>query len=270
MTDYTIAVVQDAVRVLDAFNQQRDGRTLTEIVNETGLGKNKVFRLLSTLEGCRMVYRDENGKFHLGFHLAELAQNVQVHHLLLDVSRPIMGELLQKTRESIFLGVPSEHNALCIAALESTRSVRLYARVGIQAPLYIGGAPKVLLAFLDPAERERHLRHFAANDIKEVIDWIALRDKLAEIRRLGYAITVDELDPGAHSVSAPIFDFTGAIVAGLSIAGPSIRFPADKVDAYIQLIKEATSRISASLGYNAQTAIQRDLQTQSVSNQYLS
>ena len=120
MTDYTIAVVRDAVNLLDAFRHEPKGLTLTEAVNKTALGKNKVFRILHTLESCRMVYRDDNQRFHLGFHISELAQNVHEYHLLLAISEPIMESLLMETRESIFLGVPAGHNARCIAALEST------------------------------------------------------------------------------------------------------------------------------------------------------
>lgn len=250
MTDYTIAVVQDAVNILDAFCNEQKGLTLTQAVAKSGLGKNKVFRILHTLERSGMVYRDGNHKFHLGFRVAEMADNVHQHHLLRDISEPIMAELLQKTQETIFLGVPSGHYALCIAALESTRSVRLYARVGIQTPLYIGGVPKVLLANMKASARDSHLRHFEQSVREDEIDWDDLRHKLERIRLQGYGITIDELDLGAHSVSAPIFDSSGGVIAGMSIAGPSIRFDADQMKQYIHLVTEATFRISTRLGYN--------------------
>ena len=81
-------------------------------------------------------------------------------------------------------------------------------------------------------------------------DWDELRDTLAQIRRQGYGITVDDHDIGAHSVSAPIFDANGHVIAGMSIAGPTDRFGAENISRYIQLVTEATLRISALLGYN--------------------
>ena len=250
MTDYTIAVVQDAVNVLDSFNQAQKGLTLTEIVDKTGLGKNKVFRILYTLEQTRMVYRDENHKFHLGFRVSELAQNVRPHSLLLDISNPVMEQLLDETQESIILGVASGHHALCIATQESPRSMRLYARVGIQSPLYMGGVPKVLLANMSRLQREKHLRYFEANVDDASLHWGEMRRKLAKIRQQGYSITVDELDIGAHSITAPVFDSSGQVIAGMSIAGPSIRFTADKIKRYIDLVTAAALRISIALGYN--------------------
>ena len=82
------------------------------------------------------------------------------------------------------------------------------------------------------------------------IDWDELRSTLSRIRDQGYGITTDDHDVGAHSVSAPIFDASGNVVAGMSIAGPSIRFDKARIDRYIGLVTEATSRISDSLGYN--------------------
>lgn len=265
MTDYTIAVVRDAVNVLDAFCNERKGLTLTEAVAKTGLGKNKVFRILHTLEGSRMVYRDGNQRFHLGFRVAEMADSVRQHHLLRDISEPIMAELLRKTQESVFLGVPAGHDVLCIAALESTRSIRLFARVGILSPLYIGGAPKVLLANMAEAERERHLSHFAETVRDESVDWDELRRTLAEIRRQGYGITVGDHDIGAHSVSAPIFDATGQVIAGMSIAGPTDRFGAENISRYVQLVTEATLRISALLGYNPRYSVEDAIMNENVS-----
>ncbi len=252
MTDYTIAVVQDALHLLDSFCQEQKGLTLTEIVEKTGLGKNKVFRILYTLEQSRMVYRDGNHKFHLGFRLAELAHNVHQHDLLLDVSETVMDDLLEATQESIFLGVASGHNALCIAARESTRSMRLYARVGILSPLYMGGVPKVLLAYMNLKQREKHLKHFEKTVTAEDIDWGEFREKLATIRQQGHAITKDELDLGAHSVTAPVFDSSGRTIAGMSIAGPSVRFDENTIAGYVHLVREATLYVSAKLGYNPQ------------------
>ena len=122
-----------------------------------------------------------------------MADNVHQHHLLRDISEPIMAELLRKTQESVFLGVPAGHNTLCIAALESTRSMRLYARVGILSPLYVGGAPKVLLANMTESKRERHLDYFEDTVSDQSVDWEELRRKLARIRHQGYGITIDGL-----------------------------------------------------------------------------
>jgi IclR family KDG regulon transcriptional repressor len=251
LTDYTIAVVKDTLIVLDLIGKSIKGMTLTEVTDVSGLGKNKVFRILYTLQESHMIYKDENGRSHLGMRISELAQNVHVHDLLLDISSPIMDELVELTQESIILGVILDTNALCIATKESPRSMRLFARVGIQSPLYKGGVPKVLLANMDAKDREKLLTYFERdlNALHEQVDWVKLSEKLTHIRMAGYSITVNELDEGAHSITAPIFNSKGQVLAAMSIAGPSIRFSDEAIEHCISAILEATDRISSALGY---------------------
>jgi len=247
LTDYTITVVKDALIVLGLVGESKRGITLTEITSRTGLVKNKVFRILHTLQEERMVYRDENSRFHLGLRIVELAENVHSHDVLLTIANPVMDQLVEDTQESIFLGVVLDTNALCIAARESPQSMRLFAQVGIQSPLFKGGVPKVLLANMNRQERENHLVNFAKDHTS--VDWDALRERLAKIREQGYSITIDELDDGAHSITAPIFNANGKILAAMSIAGPSVRFSDTTIERYIELILKSTSHVSSELGY---------------------
>lgn len=218
-----------------------------------------MFRILHTLEESRMIYKDENSRFHLGLRISELARNVHFHELLLDIANPIMDELVKLTQESVFLGVRLGSNALVIATRESPRSMRLFAQTGIQIPLYIGGIPKVLLANLDQKECERLLEYFQQGVMDEPVDWSKLHDKLMLIRQQGYSITVDEIDVGAHSITGPIFDKQNQIIAAMSIAGPSIRFSEENIQRYIDLIIKVTNNISEKLGFERETTI--DMQT---------
>jgi IclR family transcriptional regulator, KDG regulon repressor len=254
LTDYTIAVVKNTVDVLESFQHSTTGLTLTEIAEITQLVKNKVFRILYTLEQSQMVYRDVNGKFHLGLRILDLSQNVFSHSLLIDICNSVMDNLLRETQESIFLGVRLETNALCIATRESPRSMRLFARTGIQIPLYTGGIPKVLLANLEQEECEGLLEYFQQTVNDEPVNWGALHEKLTLIRQQGYSVTVDELDIGAHSITGPIFDKQNQIIAAMSIAGPSIRFSEENIQRYINLIIEATNSISVRLGYEKESS----------------
>ena len=53
----------------------------------------------------------------------------------------------------------------------------------------------------------------------------ALRERLREIRRDGYAWALEEFDEGISSVAAPIADASGEVVAAVHLHGPSYRFP---------------------------------------------
>lgn len=252
MPDYTVSALEDAISILDLLQNFREGAALAELTRASGMVKNKVFRMLFTLEKHHLVERDEHGRYRLGLRILEYAQHVQIQTTLLEASRPVMDWLVEETRESIFLGVVSGSEALCVAARESPRSVRLFAEVGRRAALHSGGVPKVLFAFLPEQERNALLDRYFAGDsagLGITVDRQGFEKRLAQIREQGYAIVIDELDTGAHSVAAPIRDYRGQVVAAISIAGPSDRFTEDCIPRYVQLALEAASQISQALGY---------------------
>ncbi|MFN8565400.1 MAG: IclR family transcriptional regulator [Anaerolineae bacterium] len=251
MTDYTIAVVDDAINLLSILRDHPEGLSLAQITGIAGIIKNKTFRLLFTLEKRHIVRRDDNGRYFLGSGLIELGIHAQSQTVVLEVSRRVMDHLVVETGESIFLGVVSGSDAVCIATRESAHSVRLFAQVGRRAPLHSGGVPKILFAFMPDAERARLLDQFARSNELLPEDRLTLERRLAQIRLDGYAIVADELDQGAHSVAAPIYSQQGQVIAAISIAGPSSRFSTERIAWYVDLICDASGEISRSLGYQA-------------------
>ncbi len=160
-----------------------------------------------------------------------------------------MDRLVEETQESIFLGVVSGTDALCVAARESPRSVRLFAEVGRRASLHSGGVPKTLFAFLPDEDRTALLEQFEHDTGEIKIDRQELEDALDRIREQDFAVVADELDVGAHSVAAPIRDHEGDVIAAISIAGPSHRFTDERIERYIELVQEAAGQISRALGF---------------------
>lgn len=271
MTKYTIAVVEDAIHVLETFLNGEERLTLAQITQLTGLSKNKTFRILSTLEKHRFVERDETGAYYLGVRFLDFGEQARNELDLLEVSGPVLDWLQQETRESIFLGVIDGEEALCVDMRESPQSIRLYAEVGRRAPLFAGGVPKVLLAFMPETEREAMLDCVDFEQITPytITDRQALENMLARIRKQGYVVTTDDLDEGAHSIAAPIRDHQGHVIAAISVAGPSNRFTDDCIKHYIALIRKGADRISRSLGYRDSTS-ERDHQTDISSASHLS
>lgn len=250
MTDYTVAVLEDAIRLLDLLEEHPDGLSLAQLTAASGFVKNKVFRILFTLKKHRLVRHDAEGRYHLGLRLLELGQHVQSQAILIETSNPVLDRLAHETGESVFLGIVSESDALCIAARESPQSIRLYAEVGRRAPLHSGGVPKVLLAHMPEPQRQALIEEFAHDSRANgtPIDPERLEETLALVRRQGYAVVNNELDLGSHSVAAPIRDRRGRVIAALSIAGPSHRFSEENIERYIQLILSASQEISRALG----------------------
>ena len=76
-----------------------------------------------------------------------------------------------------------------------------------------------------------------------------LKLELFDIREKGYATSFNERLEGTASVSAPIRDYTGKVIAGLTVSGPLVRFTEDRVEYFIKELLESSETISKNLGF---------------------
>lgn len=250
MTNYRIAVVEDAITVLETLLQEDRALSLAELTQRTGMVKNKVFRILATLSVHRLVVRSSGG-YSLGLRFVEFGEHVRGRDVLIQTAGPVMDELLTETQETIFLGVIDGLETLIIDARQSPRSVRLTGAIGRRGPMHTGGMPKTLLAHLPDELQTAMLDRLSLDPITPftVTDRGKLTNILSQIRSQGYVVTADDLDLGAVSIAAPVRDYSGEVVAAMSIAGPISRFPDDVAQHYVQLILSATNRVSQAMGY---------------------
>ena len=252
--NYTIQSVHHTLQVLETFlDVDGAAQRITEIGERLGMNKSRVFRILNTLEQHGFIDQDPNTRqYRLGLRLMSLGEAVRRQLGIVQMADPVLDELAGQSGETVNLVVVDGREAVCVAERESKHSVRLYGEVGRRAPLHVGGAPKVLLAYMPPEERARIIGGRALPRVTEstVTDAGQLEEILAQIRRDGYTVTVGDLDHGAHSIAAPVRDHTGCVVAALSVAGPSHRFSPEKIQCFIQLVCRAAARISSCLGYD--------------------
>ncbi|MFZ5918449.1 MAG: IclR family transcriptional regulator [Chloroflexota bacterium] len=251
--DYTIQALHHALKVLETFlDANTNEQGVTEISAALGLNKSRVFRILSTLEQHGFVEQNLDSKrYRLGLRLLAYSEAVHRRLNVVHTADPVLDQLAEQSGETVHMGVVDGHEAVCVAKRESKHSVRLYAQVGKRAPLHAGGVPKVLLAHMSTEERQRIIRdnglpRFTDNTIT---DPAALEEALAQIRQDGYVVAEQDLEPGAHSIAAPIRDHGGRVVAALSVAGPSQRFSTQDIQRFVRLVCDAADQISQRLGY---------------------
>ena len=89
--------------------------------------------------------------------------------------------------------------------------------------------------------------HHTANTIT---DPELLRKQLAQVRKQGFACDFQESHQDVISVSAPVYDDSGQMVAGISVAGPAFRMGIEVLqNMIIPEPKKAAAQISRQLGY---------------------
>jgi DNA-binding IclR family transcriptional regulator len=89
---------------------------------------------------------------------------------------------------------------------------------------------------------------------RSITEWERLEAELAGVRRQGYAVNAEELEPGLVSVAAPIYRADGHVAAAVSVSGPLFRFPTARVREYGQYVREAAGTASQVLGHRTNGA----------------
>lgn len=198
-------MLDKAVGVLHAIAESPCG--LAELCERTGLPRATAHRLAAGLEVHRLLARDSEGRWRLGPAVSELAAHVD--DPLLAASPAVLASLREVTGESVQLYRRDGNWRICIAALEPPAGLRDTVPVGARLPMTAGSGAKVLLAYSDTATQQAILP--AAKFSERA---------LAEVRRRGWAQSVAEREPGVASVSAPVRDSRGSVVAAISVSGP--------------------------------------------------
>ena len=130
---------------------------------------------------------------------------------------------------------------MCVSPSRSRPApLRHVVQVGDELPLWAGASSKVLLAYAPDALLARVARRSPAGERHsgELREWAAVA------RRDGYAVSHGERDEGLSAVAVPVIGRSGAVVAALSLSGPTLRFSAERVAAFTTDLKQAAARMS--------------------------
>lgn len=250
---YSIQTVGHALDVLEQFHGRNEELGFTELCRRLKFQKNKVFRLLATLESRNYIEQNKSTTgYRLGLKNLQLGQTFFKQTGLLRHARPILESLTKRCEETSYVAILKDYQIIYLDAVESNLPVRLVSRIGKMYPFYCTEVGKVIAASMD----DKHLRdYFKSENIKQytpntVCDQDEITRQLKRIVETGYAVDDEELEIGVKSIGAPIRDYTKRVIGAVSVAAPTMRFSAERMNtSLIPLIKEAADDLSARLGY---------------------
>jgi DNA-binding IclR family transcriptional regulator len=223
-----VGVLDKAVIILSAC---AEGASLAELVERTKLPRATAHRLAQALEIHRLLVRDAQGRWRPGPRLGELANAAP--DILLTAAEPMLAALRDATGESAQLFLRRADERVCVAAAERARGLRNTVPVGSVLPMTAGSAAHILLAWEPP---EAYL---------PLLPRCRFTGKtLAEVRRRGWSQSVAEREAGVASVSAPIRDRTGRVIAAISVSGPIERMTRRPGEKFAMAVVRAGQRLS--------------------------
>nr|PPQ55747.1 IclR family transcriptional regulator [Streptomyces sp. QL37] len=205
--------------VLSAFDREHPSRTLSDIAQRTGLALSTTHRVLAELAGWGALERAEDGTWHVGLRLWEIASGCPRTQILRDVSLPFMQDLYEVTHENVQLAVREGTELVFVERIAGHRSVDLLTTVGTRFPVGSTGMGRVLLAHAPWDIQEEVLQSpQRAWTPHTVTDPKTLRTQLDRIRREQVFVSDRQLSQSTVAVSAPVrIGRTGPVDAVLGI-----------------------------------------------------
>lgn len=227
-----VRAISRAVAVLRAFTASEPRLGLGEIATRAGLDAGTTRRILVTLRDARLVSQDQaSGQYFLTLEMMRLAAAVPEQRDLREAAADLLEDLSARLGGTVFLAVVHNDEALCISRHMGRARVQVrWWAVGGTMPLHLGAAPRLLLATMPEAARERVLSGSASPMAGgSAVDVAALRAELVRIRARGWSYARDDVAPGLSALAVPVRDTAGRVRAAISVGGltPMLGEPAE-------------------------------------------
>jgi len=246
-----VSRVQSIERAFAVLGTLADGPIgVTEVAERASLPKSTAARLLASLarEGAVEQIPGDT-RYRLGGRLATLAAGVLPTRSLARLARPSLVELSAAVGEAAGLSVPDGNLVHYVEQVDTPNPVSVRDWTGSRIPMHAVSSGQVMLAFRQPSSLDRYLEApMERFTDRTLVDPAALRDRLREVMRDGFAWAREEFDRGITSVAAPIADASGEVIAAVHLHGPSYRFPgADDARSVSGQVVAAASQIASSV-----------------------
>ena len=252
-SNYIIQSVAHALDVLEEFRGDAIELGVTELSKKLKLHKNNIFRLLATLEARGYIEQNKSTEnYRLGLKSLELGQTFIRQMGLLRQARPTLEELAARANETSYLAIMRSQDVIYLDVVEANQTVRVASRVGLRLPPFCTAVGKVLIA----SDSEEELRKKLPQDLerrtsKTITDPRVMIEHLKKVHKQGYALDDEEYEDGVRCIAAPVRDYTGNVVAAISISGPAMRMTDKKiVEELVQAVREGGDEVSRRLGFN--------------------
>lgn len=240
-------------RIIEVMAEGKGPMRLQDISSQLGLSASTVLRFLNALIGSRYVQQNpETLKYSLTMKFCHIGHLVSSQYSIRDVVRPFLVELAEQCQESSCLAIEQDNMVVYLDVVEGPGSIlQTLQRIGKRAPLHTTGVGKNLLLNFDEDSitqlvEEKGLTALTKHTITTKNELLA---ELENIRSRGYAIDDEECESGVRCVAGPIRDYTGKVVASISVSGPISRMTFKKLDSIKDHVTKVSTELSLQLGF---------------------
>ena len=221
--------------------------SLQALVEETGLPKPTLHRMLQQLESAGLLQRESDGRHYgTGTRLRRLAENLLLNDSHHGARHAVLRHLVEEVGESCNLTALSGGEVVYLDRVETAAPLRFYLHPGSRVPAHCSASGKVFLAQLSADQRRRLLAHAPLEKYtaKTVTQLPKLEREIERVHREGYALDDEEFLPGLLCIAVQVPSDAGLSNLCVAVQAPVMRLSASKAKQLLPALRRAALAIS--------------------------
>jgi DNA-binding IclR family transcriptional regulator len=221
--------------------------SLQGLVEETGLPKPTLHRMLQQLEGAGLLQRQGDGRhYSTGLRLRRLAENLLLNNTYHGAQHTVLRHLVEELGESCNITALNGSEVMYLDRVETAAPLRFYLHPGSRVPAHCSASGKMFLSQMSPAQRRRLLAHapLTAYTPKTLTDPDLIEEELRQVRRDGYALDNEEFLPGLLCAAVLVPSASGRSNLCVAVQAPIMRLRPEKVLQMLPALQRAAQALS--------------------------
>lgn len=243
---YATPALDKGLDIIELLAHQSAGLTKSQLARELNRTISEIFRMLLCLERRGYIAQVEEERYSLTLKMFKLVQEHPPTERLIADALPVMSRLAHDTSQSCHLGVLEGSRVVILAQVNAPTDLGFFVKLGSTVDIMEAGSGYVILAHQVAAQRERTLAEWSRETGKKPPRDLEVH--LDRIRKAGYEKRASYLVKGIINISFPIFDDRGSPLGALTVPHIQYNESAKQTIKVIPLLREATEKITASIG----------------------
>jgi len=243
-----LGTLEKCVQILTLFSDS-PVLQVSEIAEKMGQPRSTAYRYVAALRANHLVEEAEDGPgYRLGPKILELAASMS-RRPLRDVAKPYLARIGRETGETVILLGLRDQVGVCLEKVDGNQTLRVSYDRGDVYPLHASATGKAILAYLDRKEQKQIIKTIGLKSFTPttITQSSILEREFEKIRENGFSESDGELIEGTQGIAAPIFSFSGRVVASIGVSVPQHRGEGENRRLLIQSLTEAAEQITQEL-----------------------
>jgi DNA-binding IclR family transcriptional regulator len=235
------------IALLEVIAAKDQRYSLQALVEETGLPKPTLHRMLQQLESAGLLQREGDGRHYgTGTRLRRLAENLLLNDTHHGARHVVLRHLVEEVGESCNITALSGSEVIYLDRVETAAPLRFYLHPGSRVPAHCSASGKVLLAQMTAAQRQRLLAHAPLEKYtaKTLTDLGKFEKEIKRVQADGYALDDEEFLPGLLCLAVLVPSPAGLSNLCVAVQAPIMRLTAAKAKQLLPALQRAALALS--------------------------